>query len=215
MMTFRFCVWIWREHHKDTQHSCVPLLLHKEPIVSANLICFCQPHLCQSETSLRSLDLPNFWLVSFVSFCVLLVLQLKPTFSNSLSTTVKRSWIWHLECVPLTLHVLHLLKIKLFRCLAADWTNTTYLRVFSQICIQCPHFSPFVVTMTLLVCVRRPSNDSATKCSEALEPFVWAEEDAMEKAILWIKGSAHCDGFATFWPTSTTRRLLCLAIDCD
>ena len=48
MMTFRFCVWIWREHHKDTQHSCVPLLLHKEPIdahchglffVSANLIC--------------------------------------------------------------------------------------------------------------------------------------------------------------------------------
>ena len=37
----------------------------------------------------------------------------------------------------------------------------------------------------------------------------------MEEAILWIKGSAHCDGFATFWPTSTIRRLLCLAIDCD
>ena len=31
-MTFRFCVWIWREHHKNTQHSCVPLLLNKEPI---------------------------------------------------------------------------------------------------------------------------------------------------------------------------------------
>ena len=132
-------------------------------------------------------------LVSFVSFCVLLVLQLKSTFSNSLSTTVKRSWIWQLECVPLTLHVLHLLKIKLVRCLAADWTNTTYWRVFSQICIQCPHFSPFVVTMTLLVCVRRPSNDSATKCSEALEPFVWAEEDAILIAFLW--GQCHGGGY--------------------
>ena len=49
--------------------------------------------LCQSETSFRSLDLPNSSSVSFVSFCVLLVLQLKSKLYFSLFTTVKRSWL--------------------------------------------------------------------------------------------------------------------------
>ena len=49
--------------------------------------------MCQSESSFKSLDLPNFWLVSFVSFCALLVLQLKSKLYFSVLTNAKRSWL--------------------------------------------------------------------------------------------------------------------------
>ena len=48
--------------------------------------------MCQSETSFRSLDLPIFWLVSFVSFCGLLVLQSKSKLYSYKPPSYKRSW---------------------------------------------------------------------------------------------------------------------------
>ena len=157
MRTFRFWVWICRELHRDSQHSCVPEPLASNRPLPRACLCFCEPHLCQSETSFRSLDPPNCSLVSFVSFCGLLVLQWKSKLCSYKPPLKKAGWI-QLEGVSFTPHVLQLLRINHIRCQGADWTNTTYQRIFSQICIQRPHFSRFMVTMT----TRKPRNHLVT-----------------------------------------------------
>ena len=134
------------------------------------------------------------WFCSWNPSCIFLFSQ-KPK---------EAAWIWQLEGVSFTPHMLQLLKIKLFRCQGADWTNTTYRREYSQmICIQSPHFSRVMVTMMiLLVCVCRPSNDQPTKCSKASEPV--RAEDAMFITFLWqgqCHGGVHFanQGVGTLW----------------
>ena len=68
--------------------------------------------------------------------------------------------------------MLQFFRIKRIRCQGADSTNTTYQKIFLLICIQAPHFSRFMAAMTtLLVCVRRLSNELPAKFLEASEPF--------------------------------------------
>ena len=80
------------ENFRERQHSGVSKPLASNRPLPRAFLCFCEPHLCQSETSFRSLDLPNFWLVSFVSFRGLLVLQSKSKL-YSYKLPLKRSWL--------------------------------------------------------------------------------------------------------------------------
>ena len=196
----------------DRQHSCVSKPLASNRPLPRAFLCFCEPHLCQSETSFsfRSLDLPNFWLVSFESFRGLLVLQSKSKLYSYKLPLREAGWI-QLEGVSFTPSVLQLFRIKRIRCQGADSTNTTYQKIFLRICIQRPHFSRFMAAMTtLLVCVRRLSNDLPAKFLEASEPF-GAGRGRCDVHHFSLTGQCHRahfvnQGLGTWW-------ICCMAYD--
>ena len=171
---------------------------HWRPLPWA-FLCFCQPHLCQSETSFRSLDLPNFWLVSFVSVCVLLVLQLKSTFYNSLSTTVKRSWIWQLECVPLTLHVASLVEnqtLPVSGCRLNE--NDISASIFADL-------YPMSAFLTI-----RGDNDTPCVCSS---PFQRFSNEVLRSPRTICVGRGRCDFNHLSLGAMPWRRLFCESRD--
>ena len=99
-------------------------------------------------------------------------------------------------------------------------SSQTCLRLCSLICVQCPHhFWRMVVTMmTRCASASDHSNHYYRSSRKPQNHAVGAMEDAaffdcdnaIEDPILWVKGSARCDGVAAFWPTM--RLLSCVSM---
>ena len=165
-------------------------LLHKEPIdahchglffVSANLICAKVRRASDLSTSrifgwCHLYHSVSFWFCSWSLRFIILFQQ--PS---------KRSWIWQLEGVSFTLHVLHLLKIKLFRCQGCRLNeHDISASIFADL-----------YPMSAFLTIRGDNDDTPCVCLSPFQRFsnevlrspqnhlCGAEEDAIFITCLW------------------------------